>query len=181
MISKLLAWCTNHVVAHVPLFALRHLWYRRVLGVELGRDASIFMGMYCYFYRPFFRSREKLRIGDHSIINRRCTLDARGGITIGRNVSVSPEVMILTSEHRKDDPDFGVEDRPVVLEDNAWIGSRATLRPGVTVGRGAVVAAGAVVRRDVPAFTVVGGVPARVIGNRATDVRYRLRFRPWFE
>jgi len=181
MISKFLAWTTNHAVSHVPFFALRHAWYRRVLGVDLGPDASVFMGLYCYFYRPFSRSREKLRIGRNSIVNRRCTLDARGGITIGENVSLSPEVMILTSEHVKDDPDFGVRDRPVVVEDHVWIGSRATILPGVTIGRGAVVAAGAVVARDVPPYCVAGGVPARVIGRRNETLTYRLRFRPWFE
>jgi len=69
----------------------------------------------------------------------------------------------------------------VVVGDYVWIGARATILPGVTIGRGAVVAAGALVSRDVPPYAVVGGVPAKVIGERARDLRYTLNFRPWFE
>ena len=89
--------------------------------------------------------------------------------------------MLITSNHLKDDPYFGVEDKPITIEDYAWVGSRATVLPGVTIGRGAVVAAGAVVTKDVPAYAVVGGVPAKVIGERAKDLRYNLSFQPWFE
>lgn len=181
MISKLLAYVTNHWVAHVPFFTLRHAWYRHVLGVEMGTDCSIFMGCFLYFYRPFSRAENKLVMGPNCIVNRRCTLDGRGGIRLGKNVSVSPEVMLITSQHRVNDPDFGIEDKPVVLEDYAWIGSRATILPGVTVGEGAVVAAGAVVAKDVAPYAIVGGVPARPIGERAHDLRYQMRFRPWFE
>lgn len=181
MVSKLIAYMTNHVIAHIPFYAMRHLWYRWVVGMEIGHNASILMGCFCYFYRPFYKSREKLRIGDNSIINRDCTLDARGGIIIGSNVSISPEVMLITSEHLKNDPDFGIRDQPIVIEDYVWIGSRATVLPGVTIGKGAIVAAGAMVIRDAPPFSVVGGVPARPIGKRSHDLRYQLGFRPLFE
>jgi maltose O-acetyltransferase len=181
MISKFLAYITNHLVAHVPFFALRHLWYRRVLGIRIGADSSVFMGCFIYFYRPFQRVDQDFEIGPKSIINRRCTLDGRGGIRIGANVSVSPQVMLITSEHGVNDPDFGVEDNPIVIEDYAWIGSRATVLPGVTIGEGAVVAAGAVVTKDVPPYTVVGGVPAKKISERTRNLNYTLRFRPWFE
>lgn len=181
MLAKLLAHLTNHVVSHVPFFALRHAWYRLVVGVRIGRGSSVFMECYWYFYRPFGRNPQPMTIGEHTVINRRCTLDGRGGLRFGSNVSVSPEVMLITSHHVKDDPDFGVEDKPIVIEDYAWIGSRATILPGVTVGRGAVVAAGAVVSKDVPAYAVVGGVPAKVISERTRDLRYTLAFRPWFE
>ena len=181
MIAKLLAFLTNHVIGHIPFFALRLWWYRHIVGVRIGRGAAVFMGCYWYFYRPLGRNPQPMTVGDHTIINRRCTLDGRGGLRLGANVSVSPEVMFITSQHLKDDPDFGVEDRAIVVEDYAWVGSRATLLPGITVGRGAVIAAGALVARDVPPFTVVGGVPARVIGERSKELRYQLGFRPWFE
>jgi maltose O-acetyltransferase len=181
MIAKLLAYLTNHWISHVPFFALRHAWYRRIVGIRIGRGSSVCMGCYWYFYRPLGRNPQPMEIGEHTVINRRCTLDGRGGLRIGSNVSLSPEVMLITSHHIKDDPDFGVEDKPIVMEDHAWIGSRATILPGVTIGRGAVVAAGAVVTKDVPPFSVVGGVPAKAIGERARDLRYQLSFRPWFE
>jgi len=181
MIAKLLAYMTNHVVGHLPCFALRLWWYRHVVGVRIGRDSSVFMGCYWYFYRPLGRNPQPMIVGDHTIINRRCTLDGRGGLRFGDNVSISPEVMFITSQHRKDDPEFRVEDKPIVVEDYAWVGSRATILPGVTIGRGAVVATGAVVAKDVAPFTVVGGIPAGVIGKRAVGLTYELSFRPWFE
>lgn len=181
MLTKLLVYITNHLIAHVPFFAIRMWWYRTLIGVKAGPHAAIFMNVYLYFYRPFYRCEQNVMIGNGSIINRGTTLDGRGGLTIGNNVSISPEVMLITSEHLKDDPDFGIRDRPIVIEDYAWIGSRTTILPGVTIGRGAIVAAGAVVTRDVPPHAVVGGVPARPIATRSEDLRYSLRFMPWFE
>lgn len=181
MIAKLIAYLTNHVIGHIPFFAVRLSWYRHVLGVNIGKDSSIFMGCYWYFYRPLGRNPQAMIVGDHTIVNRRCTLDGRGGLRLGNNVSISPEVMLITSQHLKDDPEFGIEDKPIVVEDYAWVGSRAILLPGVTIGTGAVVAAGAVVSRDVPPYAVVGGIPAKVIGNRLNALRYQLNFRPWFE
>jgi len=181
VIAKLLAYWTNHVISHIPFFAIRQAWYRHVVGVRMGRDAAVFMGCFWYFYRPFGRNPQPMSVGEHTIINRRCTLDGRGGLRLGSNVSLSPEVMLITSTHRKDDPDFAVEDQPIVIEDYVWVGSRATVLPGVTIGKGAVVAVGAVVTKDVPAYAVVGGVPAKIMGERARNLRYDLDFRPWFE
>ena len=181
MIAKLLAYLTNHIIGHVPFFAIRLWWYRHIVGVRIGHDSAIFMGCYLYFYRPLGRNPQPMILGDNTIVNRRCTLDGRGGLRIGNNVSISPEVMFITSQHLKDDPGFRIEDKPIVIEDYAWIGSRATLLPGVTIGRGAVVAAGAVVAKDVSPFTVVGGIPAKLMGERAEGLTYQLRFRPWFE
>jgi maltose O-acetyltransferase len=181
MPAKLLAYLTNHFISHIPFFVVRLWWYRHVVGVRIGRNSSVFMGCYWYYYRPLGRNPQSMVIGEHSIVNRRCTLDGRGGFRVGNNVSISPEVMLITSHHLKDDPDFRVEDKPIVIEDYAWIGSRATVLPGVTIGKGAVVAAGAVVTKDVRAYSVVGGTPARVIGERPRDLRYQLTFRPWFE
>jgi acetyltransferase-like isoleucine patch superfamily enzyme len=164
---RLAGYLTNEVIAHVPSYRVRHAWYRRVLGVELGRGAGIHLGCYVWFFGPGAVRRERrVVIGEHSRINRRCVLDARGTLRIGANVSVSPEVVILTAQHHPDSPDFALDVRPVTIEDHAWIGMRAMIMPGVTVGRGAVVAAGAVVTRDVAPMAVVGGVPARRIGER---------------
>ena len=84
-------------------------------------------------------------------------------------MSISPEVTILTAFHRMDDPEFRVETRPVVIEDHVWIGTRSTILSGVTLGRGSVVAAGAVVTRDVAPLAIVAGVPARPIGTRPAE------------
>jgi acetyltransferase-like isoleucine patch superfamily enzyme len=166
---RILNYLTNHVVAHVPSFALRHLWYRRVLGIQLGQQAGVHMGAYVWFYGPRAIRHNGVRIGRNSRINRNCTIDARSPLTIGDNVSVSPEVMILAGTHDVNDPRFPpspVGPWAVAIEDYVWIGSRAMILPGVTLGRGAVVAAGSVVTKDVPPLTIVAGVPAKPIGVR---------------
>jgi acetyltransferase-like isoleucine patch superfamily enzyme len=180
-LTRLLAYLTNHVIAHVPSYTLRHGWYARVLGIRRGETSSILMGCRFYFYRLFGRGQGGLVIGEGTIVNRGCYFDMRGGIEIGRNVSISPEVSMITSGHLVDDPDFGIEDLPIVIGDRAWIGSRVTILPGVQVGEGAVVAAGAVVAKDVEPFAVVGGTPAKKIKERTRELSYQLSFRPLFE
>ncbi len=164
---RVLNYVTNHVVAHVPSFALRRLWYTRALGARLGRGSGIHLGCYVWFYSPGQVRRGGLVIGEHSRVNRDCTLDVRGGLRIGDNVSISPEVMILTAQHPVDDPAFRVATAAIVLEDHVFVGSRAIVMPGVTLGRGSVVAAGAIVTRDVPPLAIAAGVPARVVGQRS--------------
>jgi acetyltransferase-like isoleucine patch superfamily enzyme len=165
---RTLTYLTNHVICHIPSFALRRFWYRRVLGIEFGGHAGVHLNCYLWFYGRGGIRRSGGRIGANSRINRRCTLDFRGGLRIGDNVSVSPEVMVLTIANLETSRAHG-EKRPVVIEDNVWIGARAIVMPGVTLGRGSVVAAGAVVMRDVPPLAVVFGTPARPVGSRTQE------------
>jgi maltose O-acetyltransferase len=164
---RVLNYLTNHVVAHVPSFTLRRLWYRHALGIDFGPRASVFLGAYVWFSGPRETRRRGVAIGENSRINRDCTLDIRCGLRIGDNVSVSPEVMILTLSHDYNAPGFSDLDAgPVTIEDHVWIGSRAMILPGVTVGRGAVVAAGSIVTKSVAPMTVVAGVPAKPVAIR---------------
>jgi acetyltransferase-like isoleucine patch superfamily enzyme len=166
-----LSYLTNHLVNRVPSFTLRHFWYRHVLGLALGRGTGIQLGVHIWFH-----GRRQIRsglptgiatlIGGRTRISRDCTLDTRGGLRIGRNVSVAPEVAILTAEHDHRSRGFRIRHAPVVIEDHVSIGMRAIILPGVHIGQGAVVAAGSVVTHDVDPLTVVAGVPARVIGER---------------
>lgn len=164
---RILSYLTNHVVAHVPSFTVRRLWYRHAIGIEFGPRASVFLGAYVWSYGRRETRRRGVAIGQNSRINRDCTLDIRCGLTIGDNVSISPEVMILTLSHDYNDPRFSDLDAgPVTIEDYVWIGSRAMILPGVTLGRGAIVAAGSVVTKDVPPMTVVAGIPAKPVAVR---------------
>jgi acetyltransferase-like isoleucine patch superfamily enzyme len=166
---RLLVYATNYVVAHVPSFTLRHFWYQRALGIDLGAGAGVHMGAYVWFWSPRQIRRIGVRIGRNTRIGRRCTIDARSPLNIGDNVALSPEVMILAGTHNVNDPTFAdseVGPWAVTIEDHVWIGTRAMIMPGVTVGRGAVVAAGAVVTKDVAPLTIVAGVPAKPIGMR---------------
>ena len=136
-----------------------------------------------WFHGPRENRRRGVAIGRNSRINRDCTLDVRCGLTIGENVSISPEVMILGLSHDYNDPGFSSLDAGrVTIEDYVWIGTRAMILPGVTVGRGAVVAAGSTVTKDVAPMTVVAGVPAKPVCIRDSGAtEYALGKPPLFE
>lgn len=110
-------------------------------------------------------------IGDH------CFLDYRGSISIGKNVNISSQVIILTGDHDPQDKHFRYRSRPVIIEDYVWLSTRCIILPGVTIGKGAVVAAGAVVTKDVFPYTIVGGIPACKISDRNIDLDYNVNFR----
>jgi maltose O-acetyltransferase len=148
--------------------------YRHVFGVRIGPGSTIHWR--CRFFRP-----RGVSIGQHSLIGNDAFLDGRYGLNIGSNVNVGGEVAVFTAEHDIDDPDFRMTGGSVTVDDYVYIGSRVTILPGVTIGKGAVVATGAVVTRDVPPYTVVGGVPARKIRERPRDLRYTLGFRLPFQ
>jgi acetyltransferase-like isoleucine patch superfamily enzyme len=95
-------------------------------------------------------------------------LYALAPISIGAHAVIGDGVFLCSASHDHSDPDFALVTKPIRVGDHAWIATNATVMPGVSVGRGAVVAAGAVVTRDVPDMTIVGGNPAREIGKRAT-------------
>jgi maltose O-acetyltransferase len=168
-------YLTNHVVARIPFIRLRHMWYRQVLGVALGDGAGIHIDVFIWFNGPGRMRRERLlQVGRRTCISRRCVLDARYSIQIGDDVAISPEVAILTAKHLPGDPGFPVVGAPVVIEDHVWIAMRAIVMPGVRIGRGAVVAAGSVVTKDVEPLAIVAGAPAKKIGVRGIDPEYRL-------
>jgi maltose O-acetyltransferase len=172
ILIRLISFLTNYFIANIPSWKLRHLWYSRVLGISLGPRAGVHLGCYWWFYGPGQVRRAGVSIGANSRINRDCMIDVRGGVTIGDNVSISPQVAISTAAHSAVDPGFRVEIRPVAIEDNVWIGMRATILGGVTLGRGSVVAAGAVVTKDVPPLTIVAGVPAKPVGMRPEEASH---------
>ena len=174
-------YVTNEVIANIPLALVRHRWYRHVMGVGLGEGSTVLMHVSVSIAGRPKVGRPGISIGRHTVINRHCWLDGRGGLRIGDNVSISPGVWLLTGEHDVNDPDFGPVYGLVEIGDRVWIGSRAMVLPGVSIGEGAVVAAGAVVTADVEPFTIVGGVPARPIGTRTRDLRYELAYSPALE
>ena len=178
---QLVRYVTNSVVAHVPSHTLRHAWYTRVVGVSIGKGSALLMGLHLEFHGRPREDRRGITIGDHTVINAGCHLDGRGGLVIGNNVSLSPGTWIMTDEHDVNDPHFPEILRAVTIEDYVFVGSKAMILPGVTIGRGAVIGAGAVVTRDVQPLQIVAGSPAREIGQRRTEPRYQLDHRPVFE
>lgn len=166
---ELLLYIANRIVAHVPSHYFRLWFYRNMMGFRIGRQSYIFMD-------AWVDGRHGFAMGNNSVVNQNCRLDTRGGITIGDNVTVSADVCLLTADHDLQDPDFAGRDKPIVIEDYVFIGTRAMVLPGVTLGRGSAVAAGAVVTKSVAAHTIVAGVPARPIGTRNAELRYTLNY-----
>ena len=123
--------------------------------------------------------RGNIEIGVNSVINQKCRLDNRGGIKIGRNVSISPEVHLITAEHDILSKQFDGVKEPIIIGDHVFIGTRAIILPGVNIQGGAVVAAGAVVTKNIPENAIVAGVPAKQIGTRpkmAYQIKYHRHF-----
>jgi acetyltransferase-like isoleucine patch superfamily enzyme len=174
-------YTTNHIIAHIPSHAARQAWYRRVLGWRIGPHVTILMGQHIQM-AGVRSSGMKVTIGKGSVINYGCLLYTTGGIFIGENVSISSGAWLVTGTHDMNDPLFPDRYLPIVIGNYAWIGIRATVLAGVTIGEGAVIMAGAIVTRDVPPYSVVGGVPARVISHRTQQhLSYQLRFSHFFE
>lgn len=140
-------------------------------GIALGRNVSIHRGAIVVCTGIVKDKGVGLRVGDYSAIGARNFLGAQGGITIGNHVILGPGVMIYSEDHDFDDLDLpirqqGTRRQRVTIEDDCWIGAGTIVLKGVTIGSGSVIAAGAVVNRDVPPRVVAAGVPARVVKTR---------------
>jgi acetyltransferase-like isoleucine patch superfamily enzyme len=136
-----------------------------MVGMKIGKKSILNMSL------SFF-SIHRVSIGQNTHINRKCFFDARAGIIIGNNVSISHQVTLMTGGHDVYSIGFISKYQPIVIKDYAWIGANATILQGVIIGQGAAVAAGAVVTKDVEPYTIVGGIPAKKIGNRNQDIKY---------
>ena len=154
------------IVSHIPSHFIRRLCYQ-VVGMKIARGATIYSGVEV-------RSPWKITLGKRSIVGEGALLDGRRGIVIGADVNISSGAWIWTLHHDFNSSSFEAVGGPVYVGDRAWLCSRSTILPGVSIGDAAVVAAGAVVVGDVEAFSLVGGVPAKKIGERSKDLRYRL-------
>lgn len=161
-----LEWTSCQVVTWLPFHTLRRLLLRG-LGMRLSRGASVYRGVQVWAPRG-------IDVGERTSIGTDVILDGRGGISIGNDVNLSSEAAIWTMQHKINDPYFDAEVARVEIGDRAWVSFRAVILPGVTIGEGAVVAANAVVTRDVEPFAIVAGTPARQIGTRSRDLRYTL-------
>lgn len=161
-------YVTNHIISHIPYWKLRKLYYK-ILGMNIGRGSIINMNLYLV-------NAKQINIGVHTHINRNCFLDGRAGIIIGDSVSVSHNVSIITGGHDYNSSVFAGRYYPITIGNYVWIGVNATILQGVTIGDGAVIAAGAVVTKDVPPYTVVGGVPAKIVGSRNKELKYQCRW-----
>lgn len=168
----ILEYVVNGVCPHIPFWTLRRPLLR--LGkMKIGKGS--FVMRKCYFMNA-----NLLTIGEYSHINRGCLIDARGKITIGNNVSISHNVSVVTGSHDAQSSNFIGIFKPIEIKDYAWLGVGCTVLQGVTIGRGAIVAAGAVVTKDVGDYEIVGGIPAKHIGIRNRNLNYHCQGWLWF-
>lgn len=152
-------WC--------PFWFWRKFIYQ-LAGLKIGKGSKIHV--FCRFFEP-----KNIEIGEDTIIGEFSFLDGRAKLKIGNHTDIASQVLIYNSEHDINDPEFKAIEEPVEIDDYVFIGPRAIIQPGIKIGRGAIIAAGAVVTKDVSPGKVVGGVPAKVIAERRLkDYKYRL-------
>jgi maltose O-acetyltransferase len=172
--SGLSIFLCNRLVGRLPSHGGRRWLYRRIYGFEIGRGSSLLMGVR-------FTGKGRFNMGENSVINADCLIDNRSPVVVGSNVSISLGTVLITADHDPQSEDFETRFGDIVIEDYVFIGARALVLPGVRLGRACVVAAGSVVTKDVAPATIVAGIPARSIGRRSVEPRYRLSHEPWFQ
>ncbi|MEN1678042.1 MAG: WcaF family extracellular polysaccharide biosynthesis acetyltransferase [Planctomycetota bacterium] len=134
-------------------------WLLRKFGAKIGKGVMLKPGVRIKY--PW-----RLEVGDYSWIGEQVWIDSIVNVRIGSHVCISQDVYFCTGSHDHTRELFDLIPGEIVVDDGAWVAARSTLLPHVTVGANAVVAAGAVVSKDVPPAAIVGGVPAKVIGER---------------
>lgn len=159
----------NIIVSHLPSRHLR-LFLLNSLGAKIGKVS--------FFGQFEIRNPKGLYIEDGCSIGPRVRFDARKGLTIKKNVTIAAEVMIWTLHHDYNDDYFKTTGNPVTIEEYAWICSRVIILPGVKIGKYAVIASGSVVTKDVPPYAIVGGIPAKIIGERE---RKKYKYTPYYD
>jgi acetyltransferase-like isoleucine patch superfamily enzyme len=143
-------------------------------GIDIGAGTIVMHGAVLHVYNFRDIPHSGIKIGQNSLIGEYTVIRGQGGVTMGDRVYTSPFTQIIAVNHVFDDPERpfveqGITAEGIVIEDDVWLGASAVIMDGVRVGKGAVVAAGAVVTKDVPPHTVVAGIPAHPIRNIDTN------------
>lgn len=159
-------------VGHIPSFKLRNFLYRVVFQMKISKRTISYGG--CEFRNPW-----NIKIGN-SVVGPNNVIDGRGGVEIGNSVCTASFANIWTMQHNPQSTSFGTISGKVVVEDYAWISSRATVLPGRTIGKGSVIAAGGMISKDCEPYGIYAGIPAVKKGNRREDLDYKFQSHWWF-
>jgi acetyltransferase-like isoleucine patch superfamily enzyme len=162
----------------IPSHFIRNFLYRNIWLVKISKKAIIYWG-------AEIRAGYNLVLGEGSIVGDNSLLDARQGITIGRNVNLSSRVSIYTEQHDHRDPYFKNNSDSaygVKIDDRVWIGPNVIILHSVHIGEGAVIAAGSVVTKSISPFSIVAGIPAKKIGERNKNLKFEFdgNFLPFY-
>jgi len=154
-------------ISHVPSHCFR-LFFYQLSGLKIGKKSTIHCG--ARFFNP-----QNIFIGEGTIVGDHAFLDGRAKLEIGSHTDIASRVLIYNAEHNIHSQDFEPIIKPVKIGNHVFIGPRVTILPNVKIGNGAVIAAGAVVTKNVPDSEVWGGIPAKKIGERKNkNPQYRL-------
>ena len=160
----------NAVVNKIPSRHLRK-WFYKCLGAKIGNKTVICRRAELLFPKG-------LELKDNVAVGWFVDLDARGGIFVDHDTNLSSHTKFITGSHDIDDSNYTASFKPIRIGHHCWVGTGAIVLQGVTIGDGAVVAAGAVVTKDIPPYEVWGGVPAKFIRKRSTDLQYEVQGAP---
>lgn len=166
-------YISNHYINKIPFYAIRHFYYRNVVGLKMGKGSSIHLNTYI--------RGSNIVIGENTVINRQCNLSGKGSLVIGSNTSISQSVYIVTADHDVHSDDFALRYHNINIGNYVFVGSRATIIGNVTIGDGSVICAGAIVTKDVKEYTIVAGIPAKPIGIRRKDLKYNPKWMGLFD
>lgn len=155
---------------NIPSHHIRNFIYKNIFKVKMDKSSVIYGG-------AEIRAPYKLSLGTGCIIGDNAILDARSGIIIEDHVNFSSNVCLWTLQHDYNCPEFSTNNQglPITIKKRAWLGPNVTVLPGVTIGEGAVIGAGAVVTKDIEPYTLSGGIPAKKIGARRSDLTYEFK------
>ena len=145
-------------VGYIPIHFIRKIFYI-ASGINMPFNSTIHIG--ANFFKP-----SNIKIGHDTIIGDHCFLDGRAKLTIGNHVGIASQVLIYNDEHNIHSDNYENSFGPVEIGDYVFIGPRAIILPDIKIGKGAVVAAGAVVTKNIPDFEIWGGIPAQKISDR---------------
>lgn len=165
LIHAFIWWMTNSVICAFPSKRIRRGWLK-ILGMDIKGKVLLYEGYH-------IRNPKGITIEDGVSIGPNVLLDGRKGLHIGKSAVIAYDAIIWTLNHDYNDLHFCGKGAPVSIGEYAWICSRSIILPGITIGKGAIVASGAIVTKDVPEYAIVGGTPAKIIGKRdIKDYKY---------
>lgn len=153
---------STSIIPSIPSQTIRN-WGLRKMGVKMSRNVKFYSGF-------SIRNPKSLIIEDGVSIGPKVLLDARCGLTIKRNAVIAYDAIIWTLNHDYNDVNFCGKGAPVEVGAFAWVCSRSIIMPGIKIGEGAIIASGAIVTHDVPPYSIVAGIPAKIIGKREHNI-----------